>query len=94
LRFLSFANVIRTVTDGEREECVDPGEKGAILETGEVEGPGPPGRAKTDSWHQTVEEVRCYKMSESTGDRLVTTSSHVYAQSMYHMYICVSIHCG
>jgi hypothetical protein len=32
--------------DGKREECVDPGEKGAVLETGEVEGPGPPGRGK------------------------------------------------
>jgi hypothetical protein len=25
-----------------------------------------------------------HKMSEGTGDRLVTTSSHVYAQSTYH----------
>ncbi len=34
------------VTDGEKEECMDPGEKGAILETGGVEGPGPPGGGK------------------------------------------------
>jgi hypothetical protein len=34
------------VTDGEREECVDPGEKGAILDAGGVEGPGPPGGGK------------------------------------------------
>jgi hypothetical protein len=34
------------VTDGEREECVDPGENGAILDAGGVEGPGPPGRGK------------------------------------------------
>ncbi len=36
-------NYFVNVTDGKREECVDPGEKGAIFETGEVEGPGPPG---------------------------------------------------
>jgi hypothetical protein len=31
---------IRTVTDSGEGVCVDPGEKGAILEAG---GPGPPG---------------------------------------------------
>ncbi len=35
-----------TVTDGGRGECVDPGENGAILEAGGVEGPGPPGAGK------------------------------------------------
>ncbi len=72
---------------------MDPGEMGAILKTGGVEGPNPPGGGKDYSWHQTVEEGKRYKMSESTGDGLVTISSHVYPQSMYHMYICVSIHC-
>ncbi len=32
-----------TVTDSGKGVCVDPGEKGAILETG---GPGPPERGK------------------------------------------------
>ncbi len=32
-----------------------------------------------------------YKMSEDTGDGLVTTSSHDYAQSMYYMCIlCIN----
>jgi hypothetical protein len=48
-----------TVTDSEAEECMDPGENGAILNAREGEGPGPPrGGRETDSWHQTVEEVR------------------------------------
>jgi hypothetical protein len=34
------------VTDGEREECVDPGENGAILDAGGGGGPGPPVRGK------------------------------------------------
>ncbi len=34
------------VTDGEKEECVDPGEMGVILGTGGVEGPGPPSGGK------------------------------------------------
>jgi hypothetical protein len=36
-----------SVTDGERGECVDPGENGAILGAGGDEGPGPPGRGKS-----------------------------------------------
>ncbi len=38
-----FQQNIRTVTDGEREECLDPGENGAILDAGGCGGPGPPG---------------------------------------------------
>jgi hypothetical protein len=34
------------VTDGEREECVDPGENGAILDAGGGGRPGPPGGGK------------------------------------------------
>jgi hypothetical protein len=46
---------------------------------------------RAGSWRQTVEEVRRYKMSEGTGDGLVTTSSHDYAQSMYYMCImCIN----
>ncbi len=40
------------------EECVDPGGNRAILNVGEGGGPGPPRGEETDSWHQTVEEVR------------------------------------
>ena len=54
---------------------------------GEVGGLARQAGERAGSWRQTVEEVRRYKMSEGTGDGLVTTSSHVYAQSMYHMYI-------
>jgi hypothetical protein len=49
-------NVI--VMDGEREECMDPGKNGAILDAGGSGGPGPPGGEGTGSWHHTVEEVR------------------------------------
>jgi hypothetical protein len=35
--------LVVTVTDGEKEECVDPGENGAISDAGGVEGPGPSG---------------------------------------------------
>jgi hypothetical protein len=48
-----------SVTDGEAEECVDPGENGAILNVGKVGDPARQGGRETDnSWHQTVEEVR------------------------------------
>jgi hypothetical protein len=70
---------------------MDPGEKGAILEAGGVRGPGPAGGERTDSWHRTVEEGRRCKMSKGTGDRLATTPSHVYAQSMYHCILCISL---
>jgi hypothetical protein len=49
LYVLSNANCtvyIFIVTDSEKEECVDPGENGAILDAGGVEGPGPPGWGK------------------------------------------------
>jgi hypothetical protein len=35
------------VMDGERAECVDPGENGAILDAGGGGGPGPPGGGKS-----------------------------------------------
>jgi hypothetical protein len=38
---------VASVTDGEKGECVDPGENGAILGAGGDEGPGPPGRGKS-----------------------------------------------
>jgi hypothetical protein len=52
---------------------------------GEVGDPARQAGGRTGSWHQTVEEVDVLKMLEGTGDRLGTTSSHVYAQSTYHM---------
>ncbi len=39
-------SLIIAVMDSERGECVDPGENGAILDAGGVEGPGPPGGGK------------------------------------------------
>jgi hypothetical protein len=80
------------VTDGVEEVCVDSGEMGAILEAGGVRGPGPQEGERTDSWHRTVEEGRQCKIPKSTGDGLVTTSSHIYAQSMYHCMLCISYH--
>jgi hypothetical protein len=67
---------------------------GPSWELGELRDPARQAGERTGSWHQTVEEVRRYKMSEGTGDGLVTTSSHVYAQSMYYMYIvCINSLC-
>ncbi len=63
------------------------GKRGPSWKLGELRGPASQAGEKTDSWRQIVKEGRRYKMSESTGDRLATTSSHVYAQSMYLMYI-------
>jgi hypothetical protein len=37
---------------------MDPGENGAILNAGEGGGPGTTRGEGTDSWHQTVEEVK------------------------------------
>jgi hypothetical protein len=59
------------------------GKKGPSWKLGELRGPARQAGETTDSWHQTVKKGRHYKMSESTGDGLVTTSSHVYVQSMY-----------
>jgi hypothetical protein len=67
-----------TVTDGAEGVCVDPGEMGAILEAGD---PTSQQGEKAGSWHQTVEEDRHNRMPQNTGDRLVTTPSHVYVQS-------------
>jgi hypothetical protein len=52
------------VTDGMEGMCVNPGEMEATLEAGGVRGPGLPGGERAGSRHQTVEEDRCYKMSQ------------------------------
>jgi hypothetical protein len=51
--------------------CVDPREKGAILEAG---GPARQEGEKADSWLQTVEEKRHSKMAKDAGDGLATPS--------------------
>jgi hypothetical protein len=84
--------VTRSVTDGVEETCVDPGERGAILEAGGVRGPGQPGGEKAGSWHQTVEEDRHHRMPQNMGDGLATTPSYVYAQSMYHCALRINYH--
>ncbi len=38
--------IMSSVTDGEREECVDPWDIGAILDAGGGGGPGPQGGEK------------------------------------------------
>jgi hypothetical protein len=53
------------------------GKMGPSWMLGKLRDPGRQAEKGRGSWHQTVEEVRRYKMSEGTGDGLVTTSSHV-----------------
>ncbi len=66
------------VTDGGERVCVDPGEKGAILEAG---GPARQEGEKAGSWLRTMEEKRHSEMAKDAGDRLATSSRDVYAQS-------------
>jgi hypothetical protein len=68
---------------------MDPGENGAIFYAVEGGGPDPPGggggeRAVGMRRRRSLDVL---KMLEGPGDRLGTTSSPVYAQSMYHMCI-------
>jgi hypothetical protein len=70
---------------------VDPREMGAALQAGGVRGPSPPegekgGQLASDSGRDVKE------MLQNIGDRLATTSSHVYAQSMYHCALCINHH--
>jgi hypothetical protein len=67
-----------SVTDSREGVCVDPGEKGAILEIG---GPPRQEREKAGSWLQTVEEDTRSEMAKDAGDGLATSSRDVYAQS-------------
>ncbi len=78
-----------TVTDSEEGVCVDPGEKGAILETG---GPGPPERGK--GWQLAPDSggEGTNNMATGAGDGLATASRDGYAQSecycaLYSSYI-------
>jgi predicted lipoprotein with Yx(FWY)xxD motif len=73
--------------DGVEGVCVDPGEKGAILELG---GPARQKREKAGSWLQTVEEDRCSEMAKDTGDGLATFSRDGYAQSECYCALCSS----
>jgi hypothetical protein len=57
---------------------VDPGEKGAILEAGD---PARQEGEKAGGWLQTAEEKGQSNMAVDAGDRLVTPSRDVYAQS-------------
>ncbi len=57
---------------------MDPGEKGAILETG---GPGPPERGRGGSWLQTAEGKGHSNMATGAGDGLATASRDGDAQS-------------
>jgi hypothetical protein len=67
---------------------MDPEENWAILDAGGDGGPGPArqGRERVvgiGQWRR----LDILKMLEDTEDGLGTTSSHPYAQSMYHMCI-------
>jgi hypothetical protein len=79
-----------TVTDSVEEVCVDPGERWPSWKLGESGDPAYQEGERADSWHWTVEEGRHCKMPKNTGDGLVTTPSHVYAQSMYNCTLCIS----
>jgi hypothetical protein len=59
---------------------------------GELGDPARQEGEKADSWHQTVEEDRHHKMPQNIGDRLTTTPSHVYAQSMCNCALCINYH--
>jgi hypothetical protein len=63
------------------------GKRGPYWKLGELRGPARQSGEQTDSWRQIVKAGRRYKMSERMGDGRATTSSHVYAQSMYLTYI-------
>jgi hypothetical protein len=67
-----------SVTDSGKGVCVDPGEKGAILETG---GPARQKGEKAGSWLQTAKEKGHSNMVTGAGDGLATASRDVYAQS-------------
>jgi hypothetical protein len=69
---------MRLVTDSGEGVCVDPGEKGAILEAG---GPARQEGEKAGSWLQTVEEKIHSKIAKDAGDGLATSSRDVYAKS-------------
>jgi hypothetical protein len=81
-----------SVTDGVEGVCVDPREMGAILEAGESGDLVRQEGKRANSWHQTVQDDRHYKIPQNTGDALATTPSHVYAQSMYHSELCINYH--
>ncbi len=70
--------IIVIVADSGKGMCVDPGEKGAILETG---GPAHQKGERGGSWHQTAEEKGHSNMATGAGDGLATTSRDGYAQS-------------
>ncbi len=78
------------VTAGVEKVCVDPGGTWSSWKLGESGDPARQEGERADSWHRTVEESRHCKMPKNTGDGLVTTPSHVYAQSMYHCTLCIS----
>jgi hypothetical protein len=66
------------VADSGEGVCVDPGEKGAILENG---GSALQKRERGSSWLQTAEERGRSNMVTGAGDGLATASREVYAQS-------------
>ncbi len=77
-----------TVTDSEAEECMDPGENGAILNAREGEGPGPPrGGGKRTVGIRQWRRLGALEMLEGTRNGLGTTLNRPYAQSTY--YICI-----
>ncbi len=70
-----------SVADSRERVCVDPGEKGAILETwGLAHQKG----ERSGSWLQTAEEKGRSNMATGAGDGLATASRDGYAQSECH----------
>ncbi len=81
------------VTDSMERMCVDPGEVGSALQAGGVRGPGPPeeengGAVGIRHWRG----IDMKKLLQNVGDGLATTSSHIYARSMYHCALCINHH--
>jgi hypothetical protein len=68
------------------------GKRGQSWKSGETGDPARQEGERAGSWHRTVEEDRHCKIPKSTGHGLVTTPSHVYAQSIYHCMLCICYH--
>jgi hypothetical protein len=83
---------VGSVTDGEVEECVDPGGNGAILNVGEGGGPDPPREEGNGQLASDSGGGYTFKMLESLRDGLSTTRRQPYAQSTYLMCkMCINL---
>jgi hypothetical protein len=84
-----------TSTDSMEKMCVDLGEMGAALQGWGSQGARPTRRRKGRAVGiRQWKGIDVKEMLQNIGDGLVTTSSHVYAQSTYHCASCINHHTG